>query len=433
MVALSIVAWQLWLVLLGSTALVAAALLFWHRTWVLNHLTPHTKPIEEVAVLVEEPAVVAEIEPETGPHVAIIINPIKNGADTFTNQIVIDCATANFPKPKFYETTVKSPGTRQAQLAIAEGADVIIAAGGDGTVRAVAAGMVHSGIPMGIIPLGTGNLLARNLDLPISSLEKLIEVALHGTARPIDVGWVQTTKSRAARVAQAKDAGRSAADAEVAELIELSEPSEKIVETAAEFDEPITSPPELFTVIAGVGFDAAMVADTDDKLKHKVGWIAYFMAAAHNMAYQRLKALVTIDDYPQSLVEARTIMVGNCGRLPGAITLLPNAKLDDGKIDVAAVDTKAGISGWAGLLGTVVLQGAGMTNHMYPKTGEIHFAQGKRVHIDLGRPAHAQVDGDLLGEIDIMEAWADEGALLIRCASPERRHKKDTTEDDATD
>ena len=158
-----------------------------------------------------------------------------------------------------------------------------------------------------------------------------------------------------------------------------------------------------------------MVADTEDRLKRRIGWVAYFMAAAHNIAYRRLKALVTIDQYPQSLVEARTIMVGNCGRLPGAITLLPNAKLDDGKIDIAAVDTHAGITGWAALLGTVVMQGAGISSTNYPKIGEIHFAQGERVHIDLARPAHAQVDGDSLGAVDVMEAWADKGALLIRC------------------
>jgi len=414
-------------VLILSTALFAVVMVMWHRTWVLRHravnVAPHPPAVPEIEAEPEP-----EPEPENGQRIAVIINPIKAGADTFTNQLVVECAAEKLPKPKFYETTVKSPGTKQAAEAIANGADVVIVAGGDGTVRAAAAGMVHSGVPMAIIPLGTGNLLARNLDLPIASLERLIQVAIHGTARPIDVGWVQVTKSTALVVEESDDiAEKSDLPSPITQADEMADPTVMIPELSSpetsgivaaavtkEVIEAKPSPPELFTVIAGVGFDAAMVADTEDRLKRKVGWMAYFMAAAHNIANRRVKALVTIDDYPRSLVEARTIMVGNCGRLPGAITLLPNAQLDDGKIDIAAVDTRAGLTGWAALFGTVVLQGAGISSTNYPKIGEIHFAQGERVHIDLARPAHAQVDGDALGPIEVMEAWVDRDALLVR-------------------
>ena len=109
------------------------------------------------------------------------------------------------------------------QQAIAKQADLVIAAGGDGTVRIVADGLAHSGIPMGLIPAGTGNLLARNLDVPLNELDA-IEVALDGHTRAIDLIRI-TVDDR---------------------------------------------PPEHFAVMAGIGVDAMIMDETVDGLKDKV-------------------------------------------------------------------------------------------------------------------------------------------------------------------
>jgi diacylglycerol kinase family enzyme len=354
-------------------------MIMWHRTWVVSHRSALGRGPNRPAL----PAAQAEAATPVTPkqNVALVVNPIKSGAEDFIVQLITLCRSNNFSPPKVYETTVENPGAKQAMTAIAEGADVVIAAGGDGTVRSVATAMVHTGVPMAIIPLGTGNLLARNLDFPISSMDKLINIAVFGNNTPIDVGWVQITPEGEKETSGAN---------------------------------PSKWDPQLFTVIIGVGFDAALVQDTEDKLKRRIGWLAYFMAAAQNLYYDLVKATVTIDEFAPSVIEARTIMVGNCGKLPGGVTLLPNAKLDDGMLDLAAVDTKAGLTGWAGLFGTVVLQGAGIHSDNYPKTGEIQFAQAEHVRVEMDRPAHAQIDGDPIGMAEILDAWVDKGALLVR-------------------
>src|SRR5699024_368543 len=107
-------------------------------------------------------------------------------------------------------------------------------------------------VPMGLLPLGTGNLLARNLDLPLESVDSLIHTAPGGSDHPLDLGWL-----RPERVTPA----------------DQSPPTQE----AAAGDE------HLFLVIAGIGFDAQMVAGADDALKARMGWLAYFFAGVRHL------------------------------------------------------------------------------------------------------------------------------------------------------
>ena len=88
--------------------------------------------------------------------------------------------------PVWHYTTVEDPGTGMAEAAAVAGADLVMVCGGDGTVREVCAELAGTGIPIGIIPAGTGNLLARNLDIPLF-LRAAIDVALTGQDRAIDM------------------------------------------------------------------------------------------------------------------------------------------------------------------------------------------------------------------------------------------------------
>ena len=366
--------WHVWVMHTLAALFVAATLLIWHRTRVLTKYWSYRN---------RAASKVPELATLSGQRVGVVINPTKEGAAGLVEQIKAACAAAMLPAPKFYETTVADPGTAQARQALVEGADVVIAAGGDGTVRAVATGMAHTGIPMAVLPIGTGNLLARNLGLPIGAIDKLLAIAISGKLRLIDVGWAQVTEANAV------------------------EPSGYV---------PSAWHPQLFTVIIGVGFDAAMIAGTDDALKKRLGWLAYFWGASKSLHVPRLNAEVYLDERDPVAIEARTVMVGNCGRIPGGLTLLGDAEIDDGILDVAAVDTAGGLAGWAGLLSEVILQGAGLRNGPHPKIGRIDVVKAEHARVVLDSPQPAQIDGDPIGMAHTIDVWADKGALLVRTA-----------------
>ena len=320
--------------------------------------------------------------------VAFVANPSKPDVGSLKEPVLAACRATGL-EPLWIETSVEDPGVGQAREAVARGAEVVIATGGDGTVRAVAEAMVGTGIPMGLLPVGTGNLLARNLDIPVTDLDEALTIALDGRDRSIDVGWLEVLEAPAPN----DDEGEA----------DLAEVGSK----------------HLFTVIGGVGFDAAMVADTNSTLKAKVGWVAYFAAGVRHLHGRRLEASIHLDDQPPVTTRLRTLLVGNCGRLPGGITLIPDALVDDGTLDIAAIDTRGGIAGWAQLFGEVVLQGLGVKTVELPnRIGRIDHTQCRSVTARIRGGEQAQVDGDIIGRASAIKAWVEPGALVVR--SPRR-------------
>lgn len=337
-----------------------------------------------------------------GPLLAFVVNPSKNGTSQLRPAILARCAAENLREPLWLETTVEDPGVGQTRDALARGADVVVAVGGDGTVRAVAEAMVGTGRPMGLLPVGTGNLLARNLDISVTDREEAFEIALNGMDRAIDVGWL-----RVDRPAPAKDGSGKGGSGKAGA-------GKKTDESQA----PADTKEHIFLVIAGLGFDAAMVADTDATLKSKVGWMAYFVAGFRHLHGRRLEMIITLDDRPPVTARLRTLMVGNCGRLPGGITLIPDAVIDDGIHDIAAIDTRGGIMGWAQLFGEVMMQGFGVTNDLPNKIGRIDHTRAKKVQLHVGEGEQVQVDGDVLGRAIDVSTWVDPGALIVRAPVP---------------
>jgi diacylglycerol kinase (ATP) len=339
-------------------------------------------------------------DPDARPLVAFVANPTKPGVPALRDAVVQACSARYLPEPLWLETTAEDPGVGQAREAVARGAQVVVAVGGDGTVRAVAEGLIGTDATMALLPQGTGNLLARNLDLPLGDLDELLRIALTGTDRPIDVGWLTVVRD----------------ESDVTDDVAEADPQAVAPdETPADADEPARD--HLFLVISGLGFDAAMVADADEELKAKVGWIAYFVAGVKHLHARRLRLQMSLDESPWFNVRLRSVLVGNCGKLPAGVVLLPDAEIDDGWLDVAAIDTRVGLLGWTQLFGEVTLQRFGVRTKLPNKAGRIDHARVRQMRVRMREPQHVQVDGDIIGRAYEVAARVEPLALRVRVAA----------------
>jgi diacylglycerol kinase family enzyme len=297
----------------------------------------------------------------------IIVNPTKfTDLDAVRARVTTTCLAQGWGEPIWFETTIADPGTGQARRAVEEGAAVVCPLGGDGTVRAVATALVGTETPLGPLPGGTGNLLARNLDLPFDSIEKALVVALTGQNVRIDVGRLSVDPS-----------GQHAVPDE-----------------------------HLFLVMAGVGLDAAIMAGAQERLKARVGSAAYVVSGFQNFLGPQFRVRMKVDGEGEFARRTRTVIVGNCGRLFGGLVLMPGARLDDGVLDSVVLSPR-GVVGWSAVAGHVVTR----QRRGHPL---IDRHAGQEIHIELDRPQEVQLDGDTIGTARSMTARVDPLALVVR-------------------
>jgi YegS/Rv2252/BmrU family lipid kinase len=297
---------------------------------------------------------------------AVIVNPTKfQDPSAPRERIRRVCREAGWEEPLWLETTVDDHGTGQAKAALAEDVDLVCALGGDGTVRAVAIGLLDTRTPMGILPAGTGNLLARNLSLPHDLREAML-VALGGRNKRIDVGRIGI---------QPED--------------EHQAPEEHI-----------------FMVMAGIGFDALVVSEAPEKLKARMGWLAYGVAGLKNLPGSSFRVRATFgSDEPVSR-RVQTVLVGNCGKLTGGLVLMPDAEVDDGQLDSVVLSPK-GVVGWVAVAGRVITRRRAGHERV-----EHHRSVDARVEAD--RMVEVQLDGDSVGQAREIVARVDPLALTVR-------------------
>jgi diacylglycerol kinase family enzyme len=304
---------------------------------------------------------------------AIVINPTKFAdLPMIRERITSTCHAAGWGDPLFYETTVADPGTGQARRAVADGASVVCSLGGDGTVRAVACALVGTETPLGILPAGTGNLLARNLDLPVDALDEAVRAALTGRNRRIDVGELV-----------------------IGELNALGEP--------VGGGELVT---EHFLVMGGMGLDALIMGGTNEVLKQRVGWAAYLVSGVKHLVSPEFRTQLRLDSEPEFKRRARVVVIGNCGRLLGGLVLMPDARVDDGKLDVVIASPR-GFVGWAPVIARVLTR-----RRKGHATLDHKVCREVRVRVD--RPLPVQVDGDVVGEATEINASLRPAALTVR-------------------
>ena len=271
-----------------------------------------------------------------GRTVAVILNPTK-ATDLARTRRDIRAALAvhGWPEPMWWETTRDDPGRGQARQAIDEGARIVFAAGGDGTVRACATELAGSDVALAVLPLGTGNLLVRNLGLP-TELDPAIGAAVGGATRRIDVGVVDD---------------------------------------------------QCFIIMGGMGFDAEMMGDAPEAVKARIGWPAYVLSALRHLFDRPVRVQLTLDGGAPMHRRARTVLVANVGQLQGNLPVLPDAEPDDGMFDVAIIAPRT-LPDWA------VLAWGVLRRRRHVPMRETY--QARRIRVDSARRQPRELDGDVI-------------------------------------
>ena len=163
---------------------------------------------------------------------------------------------------------------------------------------------------------------------------------------------------------------------------------------------------QVFLVMAGVGYDATIMADTNEDLKDKVGWLAYVDAGIRNLPGKPVKATIVLDGKAVVHRGVRSVMVGNCGKVQGGLEIFPDAKMDDGLLDVAVLAPR-GKLGWFSVVAGMIGKGRG-------KDTSVEYYQGKSVEITLEHNDDYQLDGDHEGDGKHVLMTIEPGALTIR-------------------
>jgi diacylglycerol kinase (ATP) len=302
------------------------------------------------------------------PRAAVVVNPTKV-ADlaALRGSMTTTMTDAGWDTPLWLETTAQDPGYALTEQALREGVTLVVACGGDGTMRAVLTVLAGSDTPLAVVATGTGNLLARNLGLPLNDPDAALEVALTGTDRRLDVGRVEPTKHN----------GRA----------------------------------ECFAVMAGIGVDAAVMRDAPEKLKATVGWPAYLVSAARHLRGASMRVHIRIDDREPIQARAQTVVIGNVGTLQGGLELLPDAHPDDGVLDVAVI-VSHNLRDWLRVASRIVTRRTHV-DHRY------ETYQGKQIRVSLSSAQPRQLDGDLIDNSRLLSVQVEAAALIVRSPTDE--------------
>ncbi|MDQ0736738.1 diacylglycerol/lipid kinase family protein [Arthrobacter agilis] len=343
--------------LLAGTAAASAAVASLQSYWSVRRLQQTRTPTAAVNAPAPVPA---------GPQrVALVLNPSKLQAGPTRALVEQACSDAGWDPPLVLETTIGDPGSGQAEQALRAGADVVLAAGGDGTVRAVAQALAHQPAALGLLPLGTGNLLVRNLGLPYNDIAGCLRLALHGHERRIDM----------ARISLRNDS------------------------TQASSEHP-------FLVMGGVGFDASVMTDAKQDLKDRFGWLAYSEAGVRHLPGRRRRISIRLDGQPPQSRKVRSLLVANCGKLPAGVDFVPDAVIDDGYLDVVVLSPRS-LLGWTWMAAKILLRHRG-------GIPVISYYRAREVSVWSGDPIATQLDGDPSGSVTSITARVDPHALMVR-------------------
>ncbi len=311
------------------------------------------------------------------PSVAFVINSLRVRDPSRFRRRCQAAARAAGWDPSFAETSAGDGGVGAARAAVAAGASLVFAAGGDGTVRACAQALTGTAVPLAIVPLGTANLTARALRIPAQA-SRALAAGFGGRDRVIDVACAELSGGAGA-CGDGAGAGLAGGGGHA----------------------PIS-----FTAMAGIGLDAAVVGAAPIRHKHRIGWVAYAVSGLGRLAAPPGDFTITLDGGEPLRRRARCVVVGNAGLLPGGFVLLPGARLDDGLLDVGIL-APSGLLGWPRAAGRVLTR-----SRRQDQT--LERFQARQVQISAAAGLPRQIDGEVVPAGRTLTVTVRPGALTVR-------------------
>jgi YegS/Rv2252/BmrU family lipid kinase len=261
--------------------------------------------------------------------------------------------------PLWYEVSKSKKAAKKARRARKAGAELIFVWGGDGMVQRCVNTLAGSGIAVAIVPAGTANLLATNLDIP-RDIAEAVRIGFHGTRRTLDLGEING---------------------------------------------------EHFAVMAGAGFDGAMIQQADRNLKGRLGRLAYVWTGIRHVNDGAVPMTIHIDGTKWFDGKATCALLGNIGTIAGGIQAFDDAEPDDGWLEVG-VATAEGPIAWARTIGRMAL---GRSD----RSPFVRITRAKEADIQLGAPMVYELDGGARDMTQQLKARIKPGALTLCVPEPD--------------
>ena len=254
--------------------------------------------------------------------------------------------------PLWYEVPKAKKATAQVQRALDEDAELIFAWGGDGTVRRCIDALAGADATLAVLPTGTANLFATNLGIP-GDIQAAVAVGLRGDRRSLDVGRFEK---------------------------------------------------ERFAVMAGAGFDAAMIRDADD-LKQRIGRAAYLWSGSRNLRRDAFGAEIVVDGSDWYEGTATCILLGNLGEIFAGVEVFPDARPDDGVLELGIV-TAEGLVQWTRTLARTAAGDA-------DRSPFVRTTKASSVKVALDRKVRYELDGGDRSKVKTFNVKVEERALSV--------------------
>ncbi len=286
-------------------------------------------------------------------NVAVIAHTGKSVGSSGIEELRTALAGLGIEPTSWYEVDKSRKAPAKVAKALDRGADLLFVWGGDGTVQRCVDAAAGHGVPIAILPAGTANALAGSLGIP-TVLDEAIAIGLHGPRRQLDVGKING---------------------------------------------------ERFVVMAGTGFDAAMIRDVDSRAKNRIGRAAYVWTGARNLDFKPTAAKVTVDGVVWHDGPATCVLFGNIGQLMGGLDAFPDARPDDGLLEVGIV-TAEGPWQWMRVLGRAAV-GRGDGSPFVKTT------TGRRIDVALHTPWPYELDGGERSAVKRLKVRVEEGAISV--------------------